>query len=248
MKISVVTVVYNNEKTIEEAIRSVRSQTYPDIEHVIIDGGSVDNTVPIISSYKDSLGYFISEPDKGLYDAMNKGITKCTGDVIAILNSDDLYQDDSVLADVMARFNSDPELNIVYGDIVYVKADDTTKVVRNWKSKPYYDSFFDHGHVPPHPALFLRKKVYEEAGTFNTKYRLASDYDFMLRVFKKFNYNSLHIPRVMVRMRLGGETNKSIANIVKGNKEIIDSWKENDIQRPWWLMPIRMYRRFIQFF
>ena len=135
MKISIITVVYNNEKTIKDAIQSVLGQTYKNIEYVIIDGNSKDNTVNLIKEFKDQLGYFVSEKDNGLYDAMNKGIQACTGDVIGILNSDDLYQDLDVLTTVMEQFNNDPELDILYGDLVYVKSDDTNKVVRNWKSK-----------------------------------------------------------------------------------------------------------------
>ena len=248
MKISIITVVYNNEATIREAIESVLNQTYPNIEYVIIDGKSKDNTVAIIEEYKDRLGYFSSEKDKGLYDAMNKGIQAATGDVIGILNSDDLYQDTNVIADIMKQFNSDPSLDIVYGDLVYVKKEDISKVVRNWKSKTYYPKFFDHGNVPPHPSLFVKNTVYKEVGVFNLDFKIAADYEFMLRIFKKHNFNTCYMSRLMVRMRLGGESNGNINSIAKQNKEVIRAWKINDLSPSFLLMPYRIVKKIAQFF
>jgi glycosyltransferase len=247
MKISIITVVYNNEATIRQALESVLNQSYSNIEYVIIDGKSKDNTVSIIEEYKNKLGYFISEPDKGLYDAMNKGIQAATGDVIGILNSDDLYQDSNVLSDVINQFNSDIDLDIVYGNLVYVKKEEVDLVVRNWKSKDYYAKFFDDGNVPPHPSLFLKKEVYQKAGLFDLEYKLAADYEFMFRVFKKFNFKSKYINRLIVKMRLGGETNKSIQNIINQNKEILKAWKQNGLNPPLLLMPLRITKRLIQF-
>jgi glycosyltransferase involved in cell wall biosynthesis len=247
MKISIITVVYNNEKTIKDAMQSVLRQTYKNIEYVIIDGKSKDNTVNLINEYKEKLGYFISEKDNGLYDAMNKGIQATTGDVIGILNSDDLYQDLDVIAAVMERFNDDPELDILYGDLVYVKSDDTSKVVRNWKSKRYYNNFFEDANVPPHPSLFVRSKVYKEAGLFDLQYKLAADYELMLRMFKKHNFKSKYLNRLIIKMRLGGATNQSFTNIVNQNKEVLKAWKNNDLQAPFYLMPLRIFKRLIQF-
>lgn len=247
MKISIITVVYNNEKTIKDAIQSVLGQTYKNIEYVIIDGSSKDNTVNLINEYKEKLGYFISEKDSGLYDAMNKGIQACTGDVIGILNSDDLYQDFGVLATVMEQFNNDPELDILYGDLVYVKSHDTNKVVRNWKSKAYYNNFFENANVPPHPSLFVRSNVYKEAGLFDLQYKLAADYELMLRMFKKHNFKSKYINRLIIKMRLGGATNQSFTNIVNQNKEILKAWKNNGLQAPFYLMPLRIFMRLLQF-
>lgn len=248
MKISIITVVYNNELTIEDAITSVLSQTYEDVEYVIIDGKSSDNTTSIINKYAEKISVFISEPDKGLYDAMNKGINAASGDIIGILNSDDLYQDEHVLSDVISMFKRDASCDIVYGDLVYVKQDNVNQVVRRWKSKPYYPRFFEHGYVPPHPALFLKKNVYKEAGSFDLKFKLAADYEFMFRVMKKFNFRSIYYPRLMVKMRLGGATNKNISNIINGNKEIMKAWQQNGFNFPIFLMPLRMLKRIAQFF
>lgn len=247
MKLSIITVVYNNKRTIENAIQSVLNQSFKNIEYIIIDGKSVDGTIDIINSYKDKISYFISETDKGIYDAMNKGIALASGDVIGILNSDDLYADNDVLKDVMGYFQADEKLDILYGDLVYVNADDINKVVRKWTSKKYYKKFFEHGNVPPHPALFVKKSVYNECGLFNVNYKLAADYDFMLRIFKKLEFSSQYIPRLMVRMRLGGATNKSLLNIINGNKEILNLWKGNNLKAPLLLMPFRLYKRLTQF-
>ena len=247
MKISIITVVYNNEKTIKDAMQSVLGQSYRDIEYVIIDGGSRDNTVNFINEYKEKIGYFISEKDNGLYDAMNKGIKACTGDVIGILNSDDLYQDLDVIIDVMQQFNNDPKLDILYGDLVYVKSDDTNKIVRNWKSKGYYEQFFENANVPPHPALFVKSKVYNESGLFDLQYKLAADYELMLRMFKKHKFNSKYFNRLIIKMRLGGATNQSFSNIVNQNKEILKSWKNNGLNAPFYLMPLRIFKRLSQF-
>ena len=247
MRISIITVVYNNERTIKEAMHSVFSQSYKNIEYVIIDGKSKDNTVNYINEYKDQLGYFVSEKDNGLYDAMNKGIQACTGDVIGILNSDDLYQDSEVIAAVMEQFNKDTALDILYGDLVYVKSEDTNKVVRNWKSKTYYNNFFENANVPPHPSLFVRSKVYKEAGLFDLQFKLAADYELMLRMFKKHNFKSKYISRLIVKMRLGGATNQSYTNIVNQNKEILKAWKVNGLQAPFYLMPLRIIKRLSQF-
>ena len=247
MKISIITVVYNNEKTIKDAMESVLKQTYKNIEYVIIDGKSIDNTVNFINEHKEKLGYFISEKDNGIYDAMNKGIQATTGDVIGILNSDDLYQDSDVISAVMQRFNDDPGLDILYGDLVYVKSNDTNKVVRNWKSKAYYNRFFENANVPPHPSLFVRSKVYKEVGLFDLQYKLASDYELMLRMFKKHNFKSKYLNRLIIKMRLGGATNQSFLNIFNQNKEILKAWKNNGLKAPFYLMPLRVFKRLIQF-
>jgi glycosyltransferase involved in cell wall biosynthesis len=247
VKLSIITVVYNNEKTIKDALNSVLGQTYRDIEYIIIDGKSKDNTVSIIKEYENKLDYFISEKDFGIYDAMNKGIKAASGDIIGILNSDDLYQDSTVLETVMTQFIQSPELDIVYGDLVYVKSDNIDKVIRNWKSNNYHTNFFENGNVPPHPSLFVKKKVYEETGLFNLDFKLAADYELMLRIFKKHNFKSKYINKVIVKMRLGGATNQSFSNIKKQNKEILLAWKYNKLKVPLLLMPLRILKRLAQF-
>jgi len=247
-KISILTVVYNNKSTIASAIESVLSQTYSNIEYIIIDGKSTDGTFDIIHEYGSKISHIVSEKDNGIYDAMNKGLKLATGDVIGILNSDDLYANNSILNEIMLHFNANHELDILYGDLVYVKHDNISKIIRYWKSKPYYKNFFENGGVPPHPSLFLSSRVYHDAGLYNLKYHLASDYEFMLRIFKNYNFKIQYLPLVFVYMRLGGATNSSLKNIYRGNREILDSWKENGYSIPFLLIPKRIYKRIIQFF
>jgi glycosyltransferase len=179
---------------------------------------------------------------------MNKGISLATGDIIGILNSDDIYNSLETLQNVMNSFISDNDLDILYGDLVYVKTNDTETIIRNWRGNEYHNKYFEHGNVPPHPSLFVRARVYNQAGLFNLKYRLASDYEFMLRIFKKFDFKIKYLPILIVKMRLGGATNNSIFNIIKGNAEILDAWRENGLSVPFLLMPMRLIKRVIQFF
>lgn len=247
MKISIITVVYNNVTTLETAIQSVLSQTYRNIEYIIIDGGSTDGTLDIVDKYKTKISLVISEPDKGLYDAMNKGISMATGDVIGILNSDDLYEDQYVIKDVVLGFEENSNIDLLYGNLFYVKYSDTAKVSRNWVSQSYYPRFFDDGNVPPHPSLFIKKGVYQKISLFNLNYKLAADYELMLRIFKVYNFKSMYLNRYMVRMRLGGATNKSIRNIFNGNREILKAWKDNGLKIPYLLVPKRVIKRIKQF-
>lgn len=246
MKISIITATYNSDKTIIDCLKSVFSQTYKNFELIIIDGKSSDCTLNYISSYS-SLVRIYSEKDEGIYDAMNKGISLATGDIIAILNSDDLYYSNDVLENVVSEFENDENLDIVYGNLVYVDQVNTNKIKRKWVSKDFYNNFFEEGNVPPHPSLFLKRGVYEKSGNFNLEFKLAADYEFMLRIFKKHNFNSKYINKCFVRMRLGGATNKSILNIFKQNVEIFKAWKENNLIIPNLLFPRRIFLRIKQF-
>ena len=248
MKISIITVVFNNRDTIANAIDSVLSQTYNNIEYIIIDGKSTDGTLEIINQYGSNINTIVSEKDDGIYDAMNKGLKLATGDVIGILNSDDIYANNSILNEVIIHFINDIDLDILYGDLVYVKNDNINKIVRTWTSNAYSCNFFENGGVPPHPSLFVSARVYQKAGYFNLKYRLAADYEFMLRIFKKFNFKIKYLPLVLVNMRLGGATNNSLKNILKGNVEILNSWTENGYKIPILLIPKRIFKRLTQFF
>ena len=228
MKLSIVTSVYNNSKSISSAINSVLSQKDINLEYIIIDGGSTDGTVDIIKSYGGKITKFISEPDKGIYDAMNKGIRMASGDVIGILNSDDMYADDAVLKDVAETFER-TGADAVYGDLVYVDKDDTNKVVRYWKSGPYKPGSFRKGWHPAHPALFVRKAIYDKYGVFDTSFDISADFELMLRFFEKHSIKTVYLPRVLVKMRMGGESNRSLANIIKGNVNILCAFWKNGI-------------------
>lgn len=247
MKISIITVVYNNAQTIRDAIQSVLSQDYPNIEYIIIDGGSSDGTLSIINEYKEQISYFISERDNGLYDAMNKGIRVSTGEIIGILNSDDLYANQKVISDVIMRFKINSDLSILYGDLVYVKYSNVSKTIRTWKSIAYYDKYFEHANVPPHPSLFLKSNIFERVSLFNLDFKLAADYEFMFRLLKLNSFKTQYVNQTFVKMRLGGTTNKSLSNILKQNKEIFKAWRINGKTPPFYFFPLKFLKRLTQF-
>lgn len=247
MKISIITVVYNNAFTIEDTILSIKNQSYKNIEYIIIDGGSTDGTLEIINKYKNDIDIFVSEKDCGIYDAMNKGVNLATGDIIGILNSDDIYFNNNVIETVIKTFINENDLDILYGNLVYVKQNDINHIVRNWTSKSYYEKYFDYGNVPPHPSLFVKKHVYEKSGSFNLTFKLAADYEFMLRIFKSKFYKNKYIPITIVKMRLGGATNKNLKNIINGNKEILNAWRTNKLSSPIFLMFFKFIKRITQF-
>lgn len=228
--ITIITVVYNNASTLSDALESVSTQREIDIEHIVIDGDSTDGTLEIIYAYAPTL--FLSEPDQGIYDAMNKGLCMATGDIVGFLNSDDVYFDQGVLKRVREAFDTDETIQIVYGDLVYVRKHNLSHVVRTWRSRSYDKRFFDHGDVPPHPAFFAKRDALIESGGFDLKYRLAADYELMFRLLKIERRPSVYLPHTMVRMRLGGKTNQSFANIMAGNKEIIDAWAKHRLKIP----------------
>ena len=228
MKISIVTACYNSVSTILDTLRSIQMQTHQDIEHIVIDGGSSDGTLEILEQNIEHIAVLISEPDKGLYDAMNKGISKATGDVIGMLNSDDLFANRNALAMIVNKL-SDPSIDACYGDLIYVKCDDIDQVVRYWKSSEYKPDLFSKGWVPAHPTFYVRKSIHDKHGIlFNTNYELAADYDIFLRLLFTNKINVAYIPEVLVKMRLGGATNKSLQNIINQNRESIQILKSHD--------------------
>ena len=228
LRISVITAVYNRVDTIADALDSVRAQTWPHIEHVVIDGASKDGTTQLLEARKDTIDVFISERDKGIYDALNKGIANATGDVVGFLHADDLFASNDILEKV-AKLFEDPSVGAVYGDLVYVKKEDVSKVVRYWKSGGFSKAKLARGWMPPHPTLYLRRSIYQELGGFDTQFRIAADYDSMLRYLGKGGVKPSYLPEVMVRMRLGGESNRSLANVMKKSKEDYLALKKNGI-------------------
>ncbi len=229
MKVSVITVCLNSVKTIEETLRSVQSQNHTDIEHIVIDGGSVDGTVEILKAYKDSIYKFISEPDEGIYDAMNKGIKLATGDMVGFLNSGDFYADKNVIGRIVevTKVNN---VDCCYGDLEYVAKNNPSKTVRRWKSQPYQSELFKKGWHPPHPTFFAKKIIFDKYGGFDVNYDIGADYELMLRFLEKHHINSCYIPSVLVKMRTGGKSNKNLWQIIKANMECYRAWKKNDLK------------------
>ncbi|MEK7634764.1 MAG: glycosyltransferase family 2 protein [Patescibacteria group bacterium] len=232
LKISIITVSYNSVATIEDTIKSVLSQTYQNIEYIIIDGKSTDGTLEIINKYKDKIAKIISEPDKGLFDAINKGIRLATGEIIGILHSDDLYNNEKVIS-IVAKEMEEKKLDACWSDLVYVNRDDTSKIVRVWKSSSYEEGKFRKGWMPPHPTFFAGKNIFEKYGVYNLNFKLAADYELMLRFLEKYKIKSNYIPEILMKMRVGGVSNRSFKNIktiVKSNIDCYRAFKENGLK------------------
>jgi glycosyltransferase len=264
MKVSVITAVFNNKQYIGDCIKSVVSQTYPDIEYIIIDGGSTDGTLDVISrlthggsnlmryeggvtNLQTRAPRVISEPDNGIYDALNKGIRLATGDVIGFLHADDIYADASVIGKVaaaMSRSNADS----CYGDLLYVDKNNPERIIRYWKSRPYEKGMFGRGWMPPHPTFFVRKEIYERYGSFNTDFRIASDYELMLRFLEKEKISTWYIPEVLIKMRTGGASNRSVKNMVIKTTEDYKAWRVNHLREKFYTIPFKNLSKIPQFF
>ena len=219
MKISVLTVTWNSAATIADTLLSVNVQTHPDVEHIVVDGGSTDATLAIVRAEGQRVATLVCEPDRGIYDAMNKGLRLATGDVIGLLNSDDFLAGPDVLATIADAF-ADPEVDAVYGDLCYVRQNAPLQVVRYWRSRPFRPGAFRAGWAPPHPTLYVRRQIYERLGVFDLANSLAADFELMARFFEIGRIRTRHVPKVLVHMRTGGATNRSLRNIARQNREI----------------------------
>lgn len=232
MKVSIITVAYNSAETIRDTIESVLSQTYGDIEYIVVDGQSQDGTLDIIREY-ESAGkgnlIFISEPDNGIYDAMNKGIRLATGDVVGTLNSDDFFTSDDVISQVVQAFGQDESLQAVYGDVHYVKADNLNKCIRYYSSRFFRRGLLRFGYVPAHPSLYCKKEVFEKYGLYDLQYKTSSDFDMMLRLFGVHRIKAKYIGVDCVTMRVGGETSSGVSSIRRINRDLTRSLKSHGI-------------------
>ncbi len=246
MKISVVTVVYNGASTLQGCIDSVASQSHDDVEYIVVDGGSTDGTIDLIQNNEGSINKWISEPDNGIYDAMNKGLRMATGEVVGLLNADDMYEHTDVLKEVAGEFVSS-KADCVYGDLVYVRASDPTKVIRTWRSGAANRGYFERGLVPAHPSFFIRTSALNEVGEYRTDMRIAADYEFMFRALHVQQLSFSYMRKTLVRMRTGGESNNSLRNIKQGNQEIYRAWKIHNQRVPLLLPLYRLYRKLRQF-
>mgnify|MGYP001049076334 CR=1 FL=1 len=246
-KISIITVAFNSESTIKDTIESVLAQDYNNIEYIIIDGGSSDGTLDIIKKYKSQIHYFISEPDTGIYDAMNKGIRVATGDIIGILNSDDFYPNNFIISNVAKSFIQE-ECDAVYGDLVYVNSKDTNKIERYWQSGSYSTSKIKNGWMLPHPTFFVKRSLYTRFGLYNTDLKKAADYQMILNLLYKHNIVVYYIPMILVKMRMGGTSNASLLNRIKANKEDGLAWTKNQLNKPLFVRIKKPLQKVRQFF
>ncbi|MGC2424876.1 MAG: glycosyltransferase family 2 protein [Nitrospirota bacterium] len=248
MKISIITVSYNSVSTIEDTIKSVVGQTYfDDVEYIVIDGDSTDGTVVIIKRYGAVISRWVSERDGGIYDAMNKGMSMATGDVIGVLNSDDVYAGRDVISRVAGTLEK-TGADSCYGDLLYVDSVDTDKVRRYWKSGPYNTGLFYGGWMPPHPTFFVRRGVYERYGFFNLSLGSSADYELMVRFLLKRGISACYIPDVLVKMRSGGVSNASVGNRVKANRMDRLAWEVNGLKPYPWTFLMKPLRKVGQFF
>ncbi|MFD1016338.1 glycosyltransferase family 2 protein [Winogradskyella rapida] len=247
MKVSIITAVYNNEKTIEDCMSSVLNQTYPDIEYIIVDGGSNQETLTKLEAaakQHDNIN-LSSEPDHGIYDALNKGVAKATGEIIGFVHSDDFLADTQIIASIVEVFKKQG-VDGVYGDLHYVALENTDKIIRNWISQPFNHRLLKKGWMPAHPTLYVKKQVYDAYGAFNVSFKIAADYDFILRIFKQTDLKFFYLPKTIVKMRVGGASNKSIKNIILKSKEDYRAISSNNIGN-WWTIFLKNVSKIKQF-
>lgn len=230
-KISIVTVCYNSERTIFDTLKTVKNQSYKNIEHIIVDGMSDDETMTIVKSFISQYSHIsykvVSEKDKGIYDAMNKGIALATGDVLGILNSDDLLSDNNVLSDIILQFEQ-KGVDSLYADIEFVNQE-ATRIIRKWESSAFKQGSFKRGWHPPHPSFYVKKSIYDRYGGFNIDLNISADFELMLRFLERYCISTTYMPRTIVKMRYGGESTGSIKSIIEGNKNVMKAFWINGI-------------------
>lgn len=246
MKISIITVTLNSEKYIADCIQSVINQTYKNIEHIIIDGKSSDNTISIINEYQPYLAHMISETDRGMYDAINKGIELATGDVIGILNSDDMLASEDVISKIADCFMN-KETETIYGDLLFVEPEDINEITRFWKGVSYKKSRFRYGWMPAHPTFYMRRDLIEKYGNYENHYFTAADYEFMARYLYKHNVNATYLPMTIVRMRTGGASNGNLKRRLRANRRDYLAMKKNNIPFPFFVSILKPISKLHQY-
>jgi len=244
VKVSIITITYNSDKTVEDTLQSVAAQSYENIEHVVIDGASKDNTIDIVKSFPNVK--LLSEPDKGIYDAMNKGVAMTTGDIVGILNSDDFYPGDDIIQKVVDTFK-EKKVDSVYGDVKFVSPDNLNKVTRYYSSAIWNPEKFAYGYMPAHPSFFVKKECYEKFGNFKTDYKISSDYELLIRFLyvNKISYHYIQEP--LVTMRTGGASTQNLKSIYTLNKEIIRACKENGIATSFPKLSMKFFNKAAEF-
>ncbi|WBA13948.1 glycosyltransferase family 2 protein [Salinivibrio proteolyticus] len=235
MKVTIITATFNSENTIKDTLASLDSQDYPDIEYIVIDGGSTDNTVQLVKNQSKRLTKIVSEPDQGIYDALNKGIALATGDIIGFLHSDDILAYPTAISDVITQFLRH-DADAVYADLDYVETDNVARVVRRWRSGEYKRAKLTKGWMPPHPTFYMKRSLYRTYGGFDLSYRIAADYESMLRYLFVNHVKAVYLPKVTIKMRLGGISNRSLKSVLKKTQEDIKALKANRIVWPFALI------------
>lgn len=241
MKISIITATYNSGSTLRDTFESILRQSYKDIEYIVIDGASKDNTLALIEEYlpkfEGRMTYF-SEPDKGIYDAMNKGLQKATGDVVGLLNSDDFFTSDDVLEKV-AETLQNPELDAIYGDVHYVDCSNVNKCVRYYSSKVFSPNLMLFGFMPAHPSFYCRREIYNKYGAFDTSYKVAADFEILLRFIYVNHIRTKYLPKDFVTMRTGGASNRGLASHRQINRDHMQAFKKNGVKSNMFLLSLR---------
>lgn len=247
IKISIVTVVRNNEQYIEDCIKSVLSQDYPHIEYIVIDGASTDGTLDVVKRYSSHIQKIVSEKDLGIYDAMNKGIQLATGDIVGILNSDDLFESNYVISSVAKSF-IESRCDCLYGDLLYVDRINPKRVLRKWYSGKFSLGKFKWGWMPPHPTFYVRKEIFQKYGLYRLELKIAADYELMLRYLEKEKLSPYYLNKVLVRMRWGGTSNKNIKNIFQNYSENKKAWALNNLNPYFCTLFLKRIKKVFQFF
>jgi glycosyltransferase involved in cell wall biosynthesis len=240
MKVSIITVVYNRAATIERAIRSVLNQSYQQIEYIIIDGASTDTTMGVVEKYRDRITTIVSEKDKGMYDALNKGIRLATGDIVGILHADDEFTNDQVIHTVVSKFQENPVVDAVYGDVGFVHADHAHKIVRYYSSAIFKTNLFKWGFMPAHPTFFCYRRFFEQFGYYRTDLEIAADFDLLLRFLRKHELFTVYIPEMLVKMNMGGKSTNGISSTIQINKELKKILAEHQMPSSY----LRLYARY----
>lgn len=247
MKVTIITVTYNSEKYLQDCINSIKNQDYYDIEHIIIDGLSTDGTLDIVKRNGNFISKWVSEKDNGMYDAINKGMQMSTGDIIGILNSDDILADTDVISKIAECFTN-KQINSIYGDLYYVDTLDTNKVLRVWKGQTYKRHKFSYGWMPAHPTFYIRRSLVDKLGGYESHYYTAADFEFMTRYLFKNRVSSFYLPKLIVKMRVGGQSNITFARRLRANRRDYLAMKKNNIPFPFVVSVLKPLRKVPQFY
>lgn len=246
MKISIITVCYNSAATIQDTLRSVASQSHPDVEHIIVDGASKDQTLALIRRHGLHVATMVSEPDRGIYDAMNKGLALATGDFVGFLNADDIFAHEDAVAHIAQAVSEHGVVDALFADLVYVDQRHADRVIRSWRSGAFAPSRLRHGWMPPHPTLYVRTALLKDVGMFDTSFRIAADYDFILRCLSRPSVQTVYVPEVLVRMRTGGASNRSFKALLRKSREDLRALRKNKVGG-WFTLICKNARKLPQF-